>query len=120
MIQGNVSEDGVPLIHLPVAGRRLPAVIDTGFNGYLELPENLRRSVKARFIGHLESSLAAGQMVMEDNYAVEFPFDNETLEVEATFAPGDVILIGTGLLRGYRLEIDFPDGTVKLEKRNPH
>jgi hypothetical protein len=47
---------------------------------------------------------------------VDFPFDDEVVTVEATFAPVGEILIGTRLLRNYRLEIDFATGTVLLER----
>ena len=42
MIAGSVSNDGVPVITLEVAGQDWSAIIDTGFNGDLELPEALR------------------------------------------------------------------------------
>lgn len=116
MIVGVVRDDGVPVIRLTVAGSTWPAVIDTGFNGYLELPESLRPSVNAQFIGRLESLLAGGQSVVEDNHQVEFPFDGRQMVVEATFSPGDEILIGTGLVMDYRLEISFPQRTVLLER----
>lgn len=35
---GTVTDDGVPIIMLPVAGQMWPGIIDTGFNGDLELP----------------------------------------------------------------------------------
>lgn len=38
MITGRVSNEGVPIIQLAVAGKTWSAVIDTGFNGDLELP----------------------------------------------------------------------------------
>jgi hypothetical protein len=47
---------------------------------------------------------------------VDFPFDEETLLAEATFVPGPEILLGTHLLRLYRLEIDFLARTVRLER----
>ena len=75
--------------------------------------------MKAQFIGHLESALAAGQTILEENYVVEFPFDGETLEIEATFAPGDEILVGTSLLRNHRLEIDFQERFVLIDKSAP-
>jgi predicted aspartyl protease len=42
LIEGVVTEDGVPAIEVEVGGQRWPAIIDTGFNGELELPERLR------------------------------------------------------------------------------
>ncbi len=119
MIRGTVTDERVPVVELLVNGREWRAVIDTGFNGYLELPESLRAAVKANFIGHLESALAAGQTIVEENYIVEFPFDGETLEVEATFALGNDILIGTSLLRNHRLEIDFRGRFVVIDRSVP-
>lgn len=60
--------------------------------------------------------LAAGQSVWDDCYWVEFPFDGELVRVLATFAPGDEILIGTRLLRDFRLEIDFPARALVLQR----
>ena len=50
MIVGTVSADGVPTITLSVAGQDWPAVIYTGFNGDLELPETLRGALNARLL----------------------------------------------------------------------
>jgi predicted aspartyl protease len=111
-----VTDDGVPVVRLQLAGREWPAVVDTGFNGYLELPDDLRGAVHAESIGFFESLLAAGRVVVEENFVVQFPFDDHMLEVEGAFAASSEILLGTALLRDYRLEINFPRRTVILEK----
>src|SRR5712691_10397528 len=49
VITGTVTEDFVPTITLPVAGKIWPTIVDTGFNGDLELPEELRPFVHARY-----------------------------------------------------------------------
>ena len=61
-----------------------PSIIDTGFNGDLELRESLRQSLNARFIGRTSSLLGGGQSVEEDVYLVDFPFDDRTVHAEAT------------------------------------
>lgn len=116
MIEGTVSEQGVPTIELEIAGRRWVAVIDTGFNGDVELPASLRDDLTGQFVGRVTSLLAAGQVVEEDLYLVEFPFDGQLIRAEATFAVVNEILIGTHLLRGHRLHIDFPLKLVSLER----
>ena len=116
MIRGRVSEEGVPFVQLRLEGRDWTAVIDTGFNGYLELPEKLRTAVNAHFLERIQSLLAGGHLVEEDAYLVQFPFDSETIDPEATFSPGDEILIGTRLIRNYRLAIDFVRKDVLLER----
>ena len=116
MITGYVTVDGVPMLSLPVAGQNWPAILDTGFNGDLELPATLRSAVNARFQGRVLSILASEQQVEEDSYFVDFPFDGQILIAEATFVSTGEILIGTHLLRDYRLEIDFRARTVRLER----
>lgn len=115
MIEGIVTEDGVPAIEVEVGVQRLQAIIDTGFNGELELPVQLRPHVSSRFVGRATSLLAGNQRIEEDVFLVDFPFDGRTLRVQATFVDGDEILIGTRLLRDYRLRIDFPARTMLIE-----
>ena len=116
MIHGTVTTEGIPTISLTVAGRAWPATVDTGFNGDLELPEALRPFVKPHFLAPTEWLLAGDQRIVEDTYEVEFPFDGDTLVAEATFVPGNTILLGTGLMAHYRLAVDFVAGSVLLER----
>ncbi|MGM0490827.1 MAG: hypothetical protein ACQESR_29230 [Planctomycetota bacterium] len=116
MISGHVSEDGVPVITLEVEEQHWPAIIDTGFNGDLELPEALRGKLNDQPAGRLRSALAAGRVVEEDAYSVEFPFDGQTCHVIATFVSDPQILIGTNLLRQHVLQIRFASKAVRLER----
>jgi predicted aspartyl protease len=116
VIRGVVTENGSPIVNLPVAGRDWATLVDSGFNGDLELPEALRSAVNARFAQVIVSELAGGQHVVEDSYWVDFSFDGKTVTAVATFVPGDGILLGTGLLGDYRLEINFRAGTVVMER----
>ena len=116
MIQGTVSDIGVLLVTLSIAGQEWAAIIDTGFNGYLELPETLRSVLTPQYIGQVTSVLAGGQTIEEELYQVNFPFDGKTIPAEATFVGNNDILIGTQLLREYHLQIDFVKRTVVLEK----
>lgn len=116
MIRGAVSVDGVPIIILPIASQNWRATIDTGFNGDLELPESLRKSLNARYVGQVTSALAGGQTIEESVYLVDFPFDGKVIQAEATFVVTHEILIGTHLLREYRLLVNFFSQTVELER----
>ena len=116
MITGSVTEDGVPVVPVTVADQEWRATIDTGFNGDLELPAALRPFLNARFIGRTRFLLAAGQAAVEDTFLVHFPFDGETVLAEATFTAACEILVGTGILRAHRLEIQFPNRIVTLER----
>ena len=116
MILGIVTPNGLPTLTLPIAGQSWTALVDTGFNGDLELPDGLKSALNARFDGQIRSHLAGGQEIVEDVFLVDFPFDGKAVLAEATFVPSGEILIGTHLLRPYRLTIDFPAGTVALER----
>ena len=117
MIQGFVSPQGVPTILLPIANQEWPAIIDTGFNGDVELPAALRASVNiVRRMGLTRFALAGGQAIEEDVYLIEFPFDGEVIRARATFVAANQILLGTHLLRDYRLEVNFVTRAVALER----
>ncbi len=117
MIEGIVSKSGIPLIFLDIAGREWPTTIDTGFNGDLELPEALASSLKIRYFGRATSLLAGNQLIEEDQFIVEFPFDGQTIRAVATFVFGDGILLGTNMLRDYELFVNFPSRYVSLKRK---
>ena len=119
MITGSVSEDGVPSISVNVASREWLAIIDTGFNGDVELPQALFGELNTQPAGRIRSALAGGQMIEEDAFLVEFPFDGQMLRVIATFVSEAQILFGTNLLRDYYLQIRFKSRTVRLERERP-
>jgi len=116
VIVGAITTAGVPRISVTLAGQSWPAIIDTGFNGDLELPLNLSPLVNARFLYRARSLLAGGQSIDEDLYRIDFPFDGQTIVAEATFVPGGEILIGTHLLRQHRLEMNFVAKPLLLER----
>ncbi|MGP0063032.1 MAG: hypothetical protein ACLQGP_05440 [Isosphaeraceae bacterium] len=118
MILGAIEDDGVPVVIISVAGRSWPAIIDTGFDGDLELPTGLLPSVNARYLCQIRSFLGAGLTAEEDAYLVDFTFDGQTYSAEATFVARDEILIGTHLLRDHLLEVDFPARKVRMERAN--
>ena len=116
MITGHVTEDGVPVIALEFDGQTWSAIIDTGFNGDLELPDSLRGKLNDRPAGRLRSALAGGRIIEEDAYSVDFPFDGRSYQAIATFVSDPQILIGTNLLRQHGLQIGFASRTVRLER----
>lgn len=116
MIVGKVSNEGVPLIEIVVGGRTWQAILDTGFNGDLELPAALRGKLNDQPAGRLRSSLAGGKIIEEDAFTVEFLFDGKTYRAVATFVSDPQILIGTNLLRDHRLEIGFVSKALRVER----
>ena len=113
---GIVSRKGTPTIDWHIEGQNWLTVIDTGFDGDLELPDKLFASCVVEHIGPTLNQLAGGVIVVEELYQVRLDFDGRSILAEATFVPGDEILLGTGILLEYRMIVDFLAKTVILER----
>ena len=116
MISGIVTGNGVPLIVLKLASEDWLTVVDTGFNGALELPAALSSRLILQSAGFITSELAAGVTVEEEAFRTFNEFDGEQIEVDVTFADVEQALLGTWLLAKHRLEIDFSKATVRLTR----
>lgn len=69
-----------------------------------------------QYLFDIVSLLAGGQSITEKLYEVMIPFDGQDRMVESTFVPGNQVLIGTALLREYRLTVNFKTGDVRMER----
>ena len=101
---------------LSLAEEEWATVVDTGFNGALELPAALSSRLTLESAGFITSELAAGVTVEEEAFRTFIEFDGEQIEVDVTFADVEQALLGTWLLAKHRLEIDFPKATVRLAR----
>jgi predicted aspartyl protease len=111
---GNVDSEGTPVLRLNLAGHDWLAIIDTGFNGDLELPDVLAAHFGGIPSGQERSMLADGTIVIDDLFLIDFPFDNRVVKARVSYARARYVLIGTGLMADHRLEIDFPAKTVDI------
>jgi len=75
--------DGVPFFEWEIARRKWRTIIDTGFNGGLELPYALRPHVSAKPFGPASSVLAGGVVVEEDHFIVQVAFDGQLISTYA-------------------------------------
>ena len=110
-----MNADGTPNIQMALAGTTWEAIIDTGFNGFLELPSILRPVLNAQYLFDAVSALAGGQSVVEQFFEVLIPFDGVDVVAEVTFVSGSQLLLGTALLKNHRLYIDFKARKVLIE-----
>ena len=116
MIEGYVSDDRVPYISVNLGNSEHLAVVDSGFNGDLDLPITLQASLSTRPTGEITSTLAGGISIRQELFQLELLFDGEVETVYVTFSKADELLLGTRLLRHHRLEIDFPRRALRLER----
>ncbi|MGK7953562.1 MAG: clan AA aspartic protease [Xenococcaceae cyanobacterium] len=123
MISGRMIDDKatIPVIF------RLPAqpdfslnfIIDTGFNDHLTLPPQAISAMNLPLYSITPARLADGSEALLSIHLATIIWDNVE-KIVPILASGYKPLLGTALMEGYHLEIDFEkNGLVSLEKLSP-
>ena len=84
-------------------------VVDTGFAGFLTLPSAAVAALNLPHLRDLPASLADGSQVIVAVYLATILWDGVVRNVEV-LAMGKRPLLGTSLLDGFKLEVEFTDG----------
>ena len=113
MITGKITTNREAIIELEVIGlnqsrEKVEAVIDTGFNGYLTLPNDLINYLKLQRAGSRHVTLGDGNVVVLDVYLAMVLWHGQQREVLALQADGGP-LIGMSLLYGNRVMLEIID-----------
>jgi len=117
-VNGFVDDKLRALISVPVAATsasdrtELDVWIDTAFNGGLVIPRKHIESLGLIKESSAEAILADGKTVELETYACFFDWFGATYETQIVANDGEYPLLGTMLLSGRRLEIDYDAGTV--------
>jgi len=119
MVRGTLRSTGSPVVPLEIAGQVFEAVIDTGFEGGLQLPNIFISILNPVFAGRQRYELPDGSVLISDLYDVVVILDGIGLDLRTQFSQSDEILLGTDALKDYRLEINFVARTVLLERMTP-
>lgn len=119
MPTGHVRSDWLPVVPVELAGLTVEVAIDTGFDGGLQLPASWQATLATQPFRMVTYLLGTGLTSTVITYRVKVTIDGDEFETEAFFSPSDEYLIGLDLLRDFRLTIDFPAGTVLLERAQP-
>ena len=120
MITGKITTNREAIIELEVIGlnqsrEKVEAVIDTGFNGYLTLPNDLINYLKLQRAGSRHVTLGDGNVVVLDVYLAMVLWHGQQREVLALQADGGP-LIGMSLLYGNRLMLEVVEnGDVTID-----
>jgi clan AA aspartic protease len=98
--------------------RRVEAVIDTGFNGWLTLPAETIASPKLPLKTIAEDTLADGRVELFEVYTALIIWDDEIRRI-AVHKSGSAALVGMALLKGYELNVQVRSrGEVRIERLN--
>jgi predicted aspartyl protease len=118
MIRGIII-DNSPYVEVTVFGNRSQAVtvtlLDTGFNSDLCLPIEVGVILGLELRNVVEMELADGTLNLEPVYTGQVDWNGELRIVDVTLTFSDEALIGTGLLEGKSVNLDFHTGEVIIE-----
>jgi clan AA aspartic protease len=118
MIRGIVI-DHSPYIEVAIIGNRgqvdTVALLDTGFDGDLSLPMEIGVALGLELWDMVETELADGTVILELTYIAYIDWEGEFKMVSVTLTRSDEALIGTRLLEGKSVNIDFRTGEVIIE-----
>jgi clan AA aspartic protease len=108
------------LLRVPLAASRdgprqdVEAWVDTAFNGGLALPRALAAGLGLPQEASTDAVLADGRTVTVDLFGCYLDWFGGTLQTQAVAGDAARPLLGTQLLAGRRLVIDYTAGTVDL------
>jgi len=88
--------------------------IDTAFNGGLVIPRNQIDVIGLTQQSSAEAFLADGSLVELETYGCSIDWFGAKYETQAVANDGEYALIGTMLLAGRRVKIDYDLGTDKV------
>ena len=124
MLTGVVNADRDPLLELRVRGPRgreclVEALIDTGFDGWLSLPPAVLASLSLTWRRRGRALLAVGRESLFDIYEARLFWDGRWRRISVD--ENDTLpLVGTALLSGHQLTIDFETGGSVTVQALPH
>ena len=122
MIEGYINSSTLsPMVPISLVGPdneeiELNAIIDTGYNGEIILPESKILEMGLEFLGTIDSELADGQIVATELFAGRVKWFDTIQEISIGASQSNDVLLGTLLLVDCELNIDFKRGEVNIKQ----
>ena len=108
-----VFRDNLPRLLITLHGERgevvIEAILDTGFDGFLKLPEEVIRRLNPPFAQSIQVRLADGSQRAVPTFSVRIAWEEEIYDVEAIQQEGNVLL-GTLLIDGCHVDLEATEG----------
>ena len=124
MTEGFVNDDLEPMVEIGlISGDRtrenekIFAIVDTGFNGYLCLAENLIDKMDMAYVGTDFFELGNGEVVENDVFSGRVTFDEKECNVLVILSTSPDVLIGTSLLKSKTFFVDFVDRKLEIKDK---
>ncbi|MBI2676048.1 MAG: clan AA aspartic protease [Candidatus Aenigmarchaeota archaeon] len=116
-IEGSFDESFSPHIEIPISGKKISVVVDTGFNGELMLPRLMLEGLGFKYSMKSEAELADGSIVETTIYSGKISWFGRERIVQAVATESEDGLMGTEMLFGLTLFMDLDENRVVLENK---
>lgn len=114
---GSVNSSREALIEVRLnSGEAIECVVDTGFDGGLMLPRAFADSLQIPILGRLTFEMVGGMKMVAPVGLLAIEWLDELREIEMIVGEGNDALIGTELLTGTTLNIDYVARVVTISK----
>ena len=107
---------GNPVIQLSIEGRKIEALLDTGFNGHIMLPDSVIRELALDQIGIPDYLTASGDDKVTSVYKGQIEFLNEKIEVPILSTDADFSLAGMELFHNCKILVERSKNLVEVTK----
>ena len=107
---------GNPIIELPVEGRKIQLLLDTGFNGHIMLPASIINELALDQIGVSDYLTASGDDRLTKVYIAKIEFFDEKIEVPILSTDADFALAGMELFHNCKIVIERSKDIVEVTK----
>lgn len=118
-IEGYVNEDREPVLEISIPGldEPLEAIVDTGFNGTLLIPRQYAEQAGFILRATEHFTLADGSLMQASVMRGLVLWFGAEQEVDVVAVEADSVLLGTEMLDGCKLEIDFTKRRLFITRR---
>ena len=121
MIKGEIGDSGSPLIKTKIIGSRaeiaIDGLLDTGFDGCLCLPITTAVSLGLELIDLRRSELADGTILEDEPVFIgKMEWDGCIIDVDIVLTKSTDTLLGTALLRGMDVRLNYSTNEIVIRK----
>jgi len=122
MIKGEISVSGSPILKAKIIGSRAEIVtdgiLDTGFTGHLCLPITTAVSLGLELIDVENVELADGTIIEDEPvFSGRMEWGGEIIKTRIVLTKSADALLGTALLRGMEVKLNYSTNEVVVEKK---
>ncbi len=107
---------GSPFLQIDVEGKEVEALLDTGFNGHLMLPQIIIDELALDQIGISDYITASGGRNLTKVYKGKVMFLDEHVDIPILSTEAKIVLAGFALFKNCRIVIDMKKELLEISK----